>query len=254
MEMLKRRIIPIELFDSGRLYKTKQFDHRRDVGHPVASSKVYSDQDADELIFLNINRENTFDNTFLETISLIAKNAFVPLAVGGGIRKYDHAEELFRSGADKVVLNTAAYENSELISLIAKNHGTQAIIVSIDVRKSNSETYELFSNCGRQKETLRLEGHIERVAAAGAGEIMLQSIDSDGMMCGYDIKLLTHIRKMSPVPIIIAGGAGSLRDLRSAFESGADAAACGSLFNFGDNNPLRAKAFLKNYGIPLKTI
>jgi len=252
--MLKRRIIPIELFDGQRLVKTIGFGEARDVGHPVKSSQVYSDQDADELMFLNISRNGRSVQQMIDVISEIARNCFVPFSVGGGISSVNDAARLFDAGADKVVVNSAAYRQPELIAEIARIHGKQAVIVGIDVRRVVSHGFELYSDCGRQLEPIGLMEHIATITAAGAGEIMVQSIDQDGQMLGYDLDLLQTVVKNTSVPIIAAGGAGDFLHLKQVFDAGVDAAACGSLFNFGDNNPLRAKAYLKNYDIPLKKI
>jgi len=252
--MLKRRIIPIELFDGQRLVKTIGFGEARDVGHPVKSSQVYSDQDADELMFLNISRNGRSVQQMIDVISEIARNCFVPFSVGGGISSVNDAAHLFDAGADKVVVNSAAYRQPELIAEIARIHGKQAVIVGIDVRHVSPHGFELYSDCGRQLEPIGLMEHIAAVTAAGAGEIMVQSIDQDGQMLGYDLDLIQTVVKNTSTPIIAAGGAGDFLHLKQAFDAGVDAAACGSLFNFGDNNPLRAKAYLKNYDIPLKKI
>ncbi len=251
--MLKRRIIPIELFSNGRLVKTKCFDSPRDVGDPIKSSKVYSDQDADEIVLLNIDRNSQDIECLAAVISQISKQCFVPLTVGGGILEASHAARLFESGADKVLINSASYQNPDLITQITNRYGRQAVVVGIDVRKVGDD-YSLFSRCGSFKQLQRLEEHIASVIAAGAGEIMVQRIELDGTMTGYDQELLKRTVTASGVPVIGAAGAGNFIHLKEAFEAGVDAAACGSLFNFGDNNPLRAKAFLKNYGIPLKRV
>jgi cyclase len=177
----------------------------------------------------------------------------VPLTAGGGIAHLEHAARLFEAGADKIVVNSAAYHSPNLLTAIAARYGRQALVVGIDVREEQ-DTYTLHSDCGRSREAVTLEEHIAAVIAAGAGELMVQSIERDGVMQGYDIGLLRRIVAASSVPVIAASGAGNFQHLKEAFEVGADAAACGSLFNFGDNNPLRAKAFLKNYGVPLKRI
>lgn len=251
--MLKRRIIPIELLDDGRLIKTVGFSAPRDVGDPVKSSQVYSDQDADELILLNIAREHRDIEVLVEVVARIARECFVPFTVGGGVGSLEDAARLFEAGADKVLVNSAAYTQPDLITKIGNRYGQQAVVVGIDAR-SETTGFVLFSNCGRRQEIVSLSDHVAAVAAAGAGEIMIQSIDRDGAMVGYDLSLLQSVIAMSPVPVIVAGGAGDFMHLKQAFDAGADAAACGSLFNFGDNNPLRAKAFLKNYNIPLKRI
>ncbi len=249
--MLKRRIIPIELFSQRRLVKTRLFSAPRDVGDPVKSSKVYSDQDADELVLLHIDRENRDIYHLVDVVKRIAEQCFVPLTVGGGITRLEDAALLFEAGADKVLVNSAAYHDPAQISAIAQHYGKQAVVVSIDVRQEKG-SYVLYSNCGRQRESIGLSEHIAAVVSVGAGELLVQNIDRDGVMEGYDLPLLRKVVGCSPVPVIAASGAGHFVHLKEAFDVGVDAAACGSLFNFGDNSPLRAKSFLKNYSIPLK--
>jgi cyclase len=190
----------------------------------------------------------------IDVIREISRNCFVPLSVGGGIASASAAAALFDAGADKVIVNSAVYRQPELITEIARIHGKQAVIVGIDVRRISSHGFELYSDCGCQLESIGLIEHIGGMTVAGAGEIMIQSIDQDGRMTGYDLDLLETVVKNTSTPIIAAGGAGDFLHLKQAFDAGVDAAACGSLFNFGDNNPLRAKAYLKNYDIPLKKI
>ncbi len=251
--MLKRRIIPIELLDSGRLVKTINFSSPRDVGDPVKSSKVYSDQDADELILLNICRRDRSTLPLIDAVRRISEQCFVPLTTGGGITSVEHAASLFEAGADKVLVNSAAYAAPQLISEIAGLYGRQALVVGIDVRVEYDQ-FVLYANCGTVCESISLNDHVTAIINAGAGEIMIQAIYKDGTMAGYDLELVKAIVSISTIPVIAAGGAGNFVHLKQVFDAGADAAACGSLFNFGDNNPLRAKAFLKNYGIPLKRI
>ena len=252
-KMLKKRIIPIQLLSNSRLCKTKKFNDPRDVGDPVMSSKVYSNQDADELILLQIDRIPNAMEILTSSVELIAKECFVPLTVGGGITTLKDAEKLFTAGADKVIINTSVYSNNKIIGEISKLAGKQAVVIGIDVRLENNE-YCLYSGGALNLESISLSDHINNVISYGAGEIFIQSVDQDGMMSGYDLGLLEKVCAMSSVPVIAAGGAGSFEDLLDAFNAGVDAIACGSLFNFGDNNPIRAKAFLKNYRLPLKTI
>jgi cyclase len=252
-KMLKKRIIPIQLLSNSRLCKTEKFLNPRDVGDPVMSSKVYSNQDADELVLLQIDRIPNAIEVLVSTVKNIAEECFVPLTVGGGIKTLQDAEKLFNAGADKVIVNSSAYTDHELINQIAKLAGVQAIVIGIDVRFEDN-VYKLYSSGASMLEDISLSEHITNVISAGAGEILIQSIDRDGVMEGYDLELLGKVCSLSTVPVISAGGAGDFHHLHDAFNAGVDAIACGSLFNFGDNNPLRAKAFLKNYGIPLKTI
>jgi cyclase len=251
--VLKRRVIPLELFRDQRLVKTVQFGEGRDVGDPVKSSQVYSDQDADELIFLNIDGPNGNFSEFVRTVGRIASCCFVPLIVGGGIREEEHADVLFAAGADKILVNTVAYGHPGVVTQIANKYGSQAVVAGVDY-SGNSEALSLLSAGGRKVEKVTLQSHLANLKNAGAGEIMLQSVDRDGKMAGYDLILLREVAAQVSMPLIIAGGAGSFADLVGAFAAGADGAACGSLFNFGDNNPLRAKAFLKNQGVCVKRI
>jgi cyclase len=252
--MLKRRIIPVELLHRGRLVKTLAFGPFRDVGDPVKSSQIYSDQDADELILLNIDRERRDPSETARYLSNICDKCFMPIAVGGGVRTIGDAQLLFEAGADKVVVNTAAYADPALLTGISDRWGSQALVVSIDVSFTAAGNYVLQSDCGRVEEATGLIEHVQAMVGMGAGEILVNSIDNDGAMNGYDLALLGLVRTVCSVPMIICGGAGHYMHLKEAFELDANAVACGSLFNFGDNNPLRAKSFLKNYGVPLKKI
>jgi imidazole glycerol-phosphate synthase subunit HisF len=248
--MLKKRIIPVELLHHGRLVKTVKFGKFRDVGDPIKSSQVYSDQDADELVLLNITQNIKETAEYLVEIT---KKCFMPIAAGGGVKTIEDAETLFKSGADKVIVNSAAYSNHPLLTDIIGRWGSQSLIVSVDYSQI-VDKYLVKSDCGKKIEKVDLIQHIKSVSDIGAGEIMINSIDNDGVMKGYDLILIKKILSICNTPLIICGGAGSFDDLKDVFELGVSAAACGSLFNFGDNNPLRAKAFLKNYNIPLKNI
>ena len=251
--MLKKRIIPIQLLSKGRLVKTKKFSNPRDVGDPVMSSKVYSDQDADELLLLHIDKFNNSIEVLLETVEKISKECFVPFSVGGGISCVEDAERLFFAGADKVVLNSITHINPNVIREISDLAGIQAVVACIDVKIINKD-YSIYSERNKIENKTTLRDHINKLIDNGVGEIIIQSIDRDGNMNGYDLNLLKQVNVLSTVPVIAAGGAGNFEDLRDAFEVGVSAVACGSLFNFGDNNPLRAKSFLKNYKVPLKLI
>ena len=254
--MLKKRIIPIQLLLSGRLVKTRQFGTHRDVGDPVASSKVYSAQTADELVFLNINRSMRDIEPLLAVLERVSAVVFMPLSLGGGVNSFDAAARLIRSGADKVVVNSCAYRDYGLVTRIADSFGSQAVTGGIDVRLSaETADYILYSDCGRREEPIALDDHLQRLVGAGVGEIFVNSIDRDGMMQGYDTPLLKRVAEAVGVPVIGCGGAGHYNHLRDAFlETRVSALACGSLFNFTDSNPIRAKAFLSNHGIPFKTV
>lgn len=253
--MLKKRIIPVQLLMAGRLVKTVGFDAWRDVGDPVASSKIYNANFADELVFLNIARPQRTVAPLLELIARVSEVCFMPLALGGGIRTLADAEQIIRNGGDKVVLNSVCFSEADVLRRIADKFGNQAVVASIDVRRDpETGEYILFSDCGRRTEPVLLESHIAACIAAGAGEILINSIDRDGTMTGYDIPLIQRVLAASTVPVIACGGAGHYSHMKDAFATGVSALACGSLFNFGDNNPLRAKAFLSNYELAFKRI
>ncbi len=253
--MLKKRIIPIQLLLDNRLVKTVAFDSYRDVGDPVQSSKVYNAQDADELVFLNINRGNRSIEPMMTLLERVSEVCFMPLSLGGGIRSLEDADLLIKHGADKVVVNSACYRDDRLVSRIAEKFGSQAAIVSVDVRRMADGQYQLFSDCGRQAESRSLAEHLHAVVAQGAGEIFVNSIDRDGTMKGHDLDLIRETMRYAAIPVIACGGAGDYTHMKDAFlTTGVSALACGSLFNFGDNQPIRAKAFLSNYDIPFKVI
>lgn len=254
--MLKKRIIPIQLLSEGRLVKSIKFDAWRDVGDPIKSSAVYNSQYADELVFLNVERGARSVASLAKLIEEVSKVCFMPLAMGGGIASAEDAAFLILNGADKVVINSAAYAKPEIITATADRFGAQACVIGIDARFEPSHgDYVLYSDCGRQAHHVRLEDHIARVIAAGAGEIFIQSIDRDGTMAGYDITLIRRVMAASTIPVIAAGGSGNYDQLKTAFlETDVSALACGSLFNFSDSQPMRAKAFLSNHGLNFKVV
>ncbi len=178
----------------------------------------------------------------------------MPLSVGGGVSKLEDAIFLIQNGADKVVINSAAYKNPELLSRIADRFGIQAVVVSIDARR-NGDGYAVVSASASRHEPVCLQEHIHACESAGAGEFLIQSVDQDGTMEGFDIFLLRIACAAAKVPVIGCGGSGQYNNLKEAFlETQVSALACGSLFNFSDSNPMRAKAFLSNYGLRFKVV
>lgn len=254
-EMLKLRIIPIQLLLGGRLVKSLRFGTCRDVGDPVKSTAVYNSQYADELIFLNIDRKHRSVKPMGEILQKATEVCFMPLAIGGGINSLEDAAFLIENGADKVVINSACFRSSRIISQISDRFGAQAVVVAVDVRRDTHGGYFILSDCGRTIETVTIEEHIRICESAGAGEFLVQSVDRDGTMEGFDLDLLRLACSVATVPVIGCGGSGQYNHLKDAFlETKVSALACGSLFNFSDSNPLRAKAFLSNYGLPFKLI
>ncbi|MEI6095875.1 MAG: imidazole glycerol phosphate synthase cyclase subunit [Gammaproteobacteria bacterium] len=252
--MLKKRLIPMMLLSEGRLIKTINFAGNRDVGDPVQAAKVYSDQNADELVVLNVSRTNRTIEPIIDILARLSRNCFMPIAVGGGIRSIDDVRILIRSGADKVVINSVAYNNPGLLTQVASEFGSQAVVSSIDCVE-NSRGWSCVSNCALRKEEISLESHLLEVQSAGAGEILIQSIDRDGAMSGLDVDLLRFVVDKVDMPVIAASGVGNYSDLLDGYLiDGVDAIGVASLFHFTDSNPIRAKAMLQNNKIEFKVI
>lgn len=252
--MLKKRLIPLMLLDNGRLIKTIKFGTCRDVGDPVQSAKVYSDQNADELLILNVSRDDRTITKTLEILRELSKNCFMPLTVGGGITSIEDVRILIRSGADKVLINTAAYQDLDFLKVIAREFGSQALIIGIDCTGA-VDKWQCLSNCGSVVENIELENHLRQVQEAGAGELLIQSVDRDGVMCGLDLDLLRRVTRFAKIPVIGAGGVGNYHDLLDGYGiEGIDAIGVASLFHFSDSNPHRAKAMLQNHNLKFKLV
>lgn len=251
--MLKRRIIPVLLLKNGRMVKGKQFKDFRDTGDPVMATRVYNAQAADELVFLDIQASQEERGTLLEMIEKVSQESFMPFSVGGGITSIQEIRDLLKTGADKVVITTAAVENPDLIAQGAEAFGKQCIIAGIDAKLEDGN-YVVYTHSGTVRTDLNLVEHVRNMERLGTGEIFINSIDRDGMMNGYDLELIKLVSSSTDRPVIAMGGAGNFQHLVEAMESGAHASACASVFHFGDNNPPRARAFLKNAGYPVKNI
>ncbi len=254
--MLKKRIIPLLLMKQGRLVKGVQFQQYRDVGDAVQSAAVYNSQTADELIVLNVNPGQAGFDELIHILDELTKTCFMPLSLGGGIRTFEQAVQLFTLGADKIVLNSICYDDPELIKRLANHYGSQAIICNIDVKMiKNSKDYQLYSDLGKVKQQISLLAHIDNMVSAGVGEFMLQSIDRDGCMAGFDLSLAQQVIDKVMQPVLIAGGSGNYQHLYQAFtQTNVSGVVCGSLFNFTDSNPVRARSYLLNYDLPFKLV
>lgn len=245
--MLKKRLIPILLVLDGRLVKTKNFSKILEVGDPIKSAKTYSDSDADELIILNIDRDNRNIDPILKIIKKIREQCFLPISYGGGVNNLEDVKNLIINGADKVVLNTCVFNNYNLIKQVKDKYGSQSIIISVDVKKNSNGKYQVFSDCGKKLEKIDFFEHAYRCVEYGAGEIFINSIDRDGTMEGGDLDLLNYLSSSINFKIIFCGGVGNFRHLKEIFDNKKiNAVGCASLFNFGDNNPIRAKQYLMN--------
>jgi imidazole glycerol-phosphate synthase subunit HisF len=242
--MFLPRIIPVLLLRDKGLVKTIRFRDFRYIGDPINAVRIFNDLKADELVFLDIGASNENRVVSEKLVTAIGDEAFMPFAVGGGITGLDQMERLLKAGAEKVVINTGAVENPGLIEDAARYFGSQSIIVSIDVRQTLFKRQKVYIRDGREKTRLDPVTWAERAADLGAGEIMINSMDRDGMMSGYDLDLIRRVSDAVAVPVIACGGAGSLEDFRQGFDrGGAHALAAGSLFVY--HGP--RKAVLVNY-------
>lgn len=249
---LNRRVIPTLLLREGKCVKGRQFRDFRNTGDPVMATRVYAAQNADELMFLDIDASNAGRAATLGVIERVSQEAFMPFTVGGGITSIQDVRDLLNAGADKVAITTAAVENPNVIRAAAEAFGSQCVVAGIDVRQEG-DGWAVYTHCGRVRGEVELLEHVRRLEALGAGEILVNSIDRDGMMAGYDLALVRTVASATARPVIACGGAGNYGHLIEAFRSGAHAVACASLFHFGDNNPPRVRAYLKNAGFPVKT-
>lgn len=252
--MLKKRVIPVLLLREGRMVKGVRFGEFRDTGNPRTTVRIYSAQDADELVFLDIDASPGSHQALVEIVHDAAAECFMPLAAGGGIRTIEDVRELLLAGADKVVITTAAITEPGLIESVAERFGAQCVVAGIDYR-SGPDGARVWIRCGSEATDLDPVAHAIALVQRGAGEILLNSIDRDGVMQGYDLDMAKQVAAAVSVPVIVAGGAGNFMHLAELLrDTPASAAACASLFHFGDNNPIRARSYLRNLGIPMRVL
>lgn len=254
---LAKRIIPCLDCDNGRVVKGVKFVDIRDAGDPVEIAKRYCDQGADEITFLDITATNEERSTTISTVEAIASEVFIPLTVGGGIRKLQDIRNMLNAGADKVGINTSAVLNPEFVREAAEHFGSQCIVVAIDAKRVSAEgeapRWEIFTHGGRKGTGLEAIAWAEKMVAYGAGEILLTSMDRDGTKSGFDIALNRAISDAVPVPVIASGGVGSLQHLVDGIKEGrADAVLAASIFHFGEFTIPQAKAYMREHGIEMR--
>ena len=248
-QLLAKRIIPCLDIDNGRVVKGVNFINLVDAGDPVEVADRYSREGADEITFLDITASSDDRNIIIDTVERAADKVFVPLTVGGGIRKLDDIRDLLMAGADKVSINTSAVLNPELVTESAKKFGSQCIVVAVDIKK-NGSAWEVYTHGGRKGTGLDAFEWIKKMESFGAGEILLTSMDRDGTKMGYDVEILSILSKTIKIPVIASGGAGTLKHIAEAFKVGkADAALCASIFHFGEYTIAEVKQFLAGEGI-----
>ena len=250
--MLKVRIIPTLLYKDFSLVKGIGFDSWRRIGPVLPSVKIFNSREVDELIFLDITSTNKGINPDYESISELSKFCFVPLTVGGGINSIEQVDKIIEIGADKVAINSASYENPQIISNVANRFGKQCVVASIDVRFENNE-WICYKNSGLKRTNKTPLKWAKELESLGAGEILITSIDRDGLMKGYDQELISLLTNNLRIPVVASGGAGPFDDLYDAVSnSKASALAAASIFQFTQNTPNDIKKFLKRKGVPVR--
>jgi cyclase len=249
--MLKNRIIPCLDVKNGRVVKGINFVDLKDAGDPVEQAKIYSDGGADEICFLDITASNENRDTIYDVVERTSKNCFVPLTVGGGVRSVEDINKLLNCGADKVSINTAAVQNSEVVVESSKKFGSQCIVVAIDAKK-NGENWEIFTHGGRDSTGINAIEFALKMENCGAGELLVTSMDKDGTQSGYDIELMKIISSNVNIPVIASGGVGTLDHLAEGIKSGASAVLAASIFHYGTYSVKEAKQYLASKDIPVR--
>ena len=254
---LAKRIIPCLDVDRGRVVKGVNFVGIRDAGDPVEVARRYNEAGADEITFLDITASHEERDTTVHTVEQIAREVFIPLTVGGGIRSLQDIRTMLNAGADKVSINTAAIHRPELVAEAAARFGSQCIVVAIDAKCVSVEgidaRYELFTHGGRKPTGIEAVSWAQKMAALGAGEVLLTSMDRDGTRDGFELTLTRAITDAVDIPVIASGGVGSLQHLaEGVIQGGADAVLAASIFHFGEHTIGEAKQFMADQGITMR--
>ena len=251
--MFVARVIPCLDVDAGRVVKGVNFVGLRDAGDPVELAARYDQEGADELVFLDITASSDARDTIVDVVRHTAEEVFIPFTVGGGIRSVEDARRLLRAGADKVAVNTAAVQRPELVAEIAAEFGAQCVVVAIDSRADGRGGFEVFTHGGRKPTGIDVLGWAAQVAALGAGEILLTSMDRDGTRDGFDLPVTRAVSERVSIPVIASGGVGTLDHLvEGVVEGKADAVLAASIFHFGEFTVHEAKAHLARAGITVR--
>jgi cyclase len=255
---LAKRIIPCLDVDRGRVVKGVNFVGLRDAGDPVEVARRYDEQGADELTFLDITASSDARDLILHVVEAVAAQVFIPLTVGGGVRKVEDVQRLLNAGADKVSINTAAVQNPQLIADAAGHYGSQCIVVAIDARRidragASATGWEVFTHGGRRATGLDAVEWARRMQKLGAGEFLLTSMDRDGTREGFDLALTRSVADAVDVPLIASGGVGTLEHLaEGVLEGHADAVLAASIFHFGEFTVREAKEYMAKRGIEVR--
>jgi cyclase len=255
--LLKIRVIPCLDVKDGRVVKGVNFVNLRDAGDPVEAAAAYDLGGADELCFLDITASHENRDTILDVVSRTAERCFMPLTVGGGVRRLEDVRRLLEAGADKVSINTGAVKDRELVRAASEKFGAQCIVVAIDAKRVSKEgetpRFEIFTHGGREPTGIEAVAYAEEVVALGAGEILLTSMDRDGTKAGFDIALTRAIADAVPVPVIASGGVGTLDHLVEGVREGhASAVLAASIFHYGTYSIAEAKRHMAAAGLPMR--
>lgn len=251
MEYFAKRIIPCLDVKDGRVVKGVNFVGLKDAGDPVEVAKRYNDEGADELTFLDITASHEQRDTIVHIVEQVAREVFIPLTVGGGIRELNDIYKLLNVGCDKVSINSAAIKRPAFIDEGAKRFGSQCIVVAIDVKKTG-DVWNVYLNGGRVDTGINALEWAKEVVERGAGEILLTSMDADGTKAGFDLDITSQISRAVHVPVIASGGAGTMEHILQAFEQGADAALAASIFHYKEIDIMDLKRYLSANGIAVR--
>ena len=250
---LAKRIIPCLDVDAGRVVKGVKFVDIKDAGDPAEVAARYNEEGADEIAFLDITASSDERRTMVDIVEQVAGEVFIPLSVGGGIRTVENVRDLLNAGADKVAVNTAAINAPDLVGRIADKVGSQCLIVAIDAKRAGTDAWEVYTHGGRTPTGIDAVDWARRMAAAGAGEILLTSMDRDGTRLGFDIELTRSISETVPIPVIASGGVGTLEHLVEGITRGlADAVLAASIFHFQEHTIREAKTYLRERGVEVR--
>lgn len=251
--MLAKRVIPCLDVTAGRVVKGVNFVELRDAGDPVEIAARYDGEGADELTFLDITASSDDRDIILHIIEAVAARVFIPLTVGGGVRKVDDVRRLLNAGADKVSINTAAVQNPDLVAAASAKVGRQCIVVAVDAKRREGGGWEVYTHGGRKPTGLDAVAWAKRMDDAGAGEILLTSMDRDGTKIGFDLGLTRAVSDAVGIPVIASGGVGALEHLaEGVLEGGADAVLAASIFHFGEFSVRAAKEHMRARGIEVR--
>jgi imidazole glycerol-phosphate synthase subunit HisF len=268
--MLTRRVIPCLDVDNGRVVKGVSFVDIRDAGDPAELAAFYNAEGADELVFLDITASSDARNTMIDVVEKVSSEVFIPLTVGGGIRSVDNMRQMLEAGADKVAVNSAAVANPQLIEDCAKEFGAQCVVLAMDVKRVDDPVitqiegmgnvpaeamWQVYTHGGRRPTAFDAVKWARLATEAGAGELLVTSMDADGQKTGYDNELLSVISDSVTVPVIASGGAGELDHFYDALKEGkSDAVLAASLFHFGELRVSEVKSYLAERGIPMREV